>query len=205
MQIAILGAGNVSTALCHNFSEAGHHVRVGVRDPFSNKAQELAALNLPNVEICGLMEACEHAQVVILAVPFPAVADAIEAAGDLSDKVILDATNPVQGLPEGYKSAAELVAKYSGSAQVVKAFNMTGAGNMRRSEYGEGAPAMFIAGDSQPAKEAAALLANICGFEVVDAGGLENAALLENMALLWINLAYKQGLGPNIAFRLMKR
>ena len=43
------------------------------------------------------------------------------------------------------------------------------------------------------------------GFDPVDAGPLTQARLLEPLALLWISLAYRQGLGRNIAFRLMRR
>jgi 8-hydroxy-5-deazaflavin:NADPH oxidoreductase len=48
-------------------------------------------------------------------------------------------------------------------------------------------------------------LAMEIGFNVVDAGPLPNARLLENLALLWIELAFRQKMGPNIAFKLMTR
>lgn len=48
-------------------------------------------------------------------------------------------------------------------------------------------------------------LAADIGFDVVDIGSLANARMLENLALLWIELALRQELGPNIAFKLLRR
>lgn len=64
---------------------------------------------------------------------------------------------------------------------------------------------MFYAGDDAEAKQVAARLAAEIGFEPVDAGPLQNARLLEPLAMLWIWLAYAGGLGTDIAFRLVRR
>jgi predicted dinucleotide-binding enzyme len=87
----------------------------------------------------------------------------------------------------------------------VKAFNTTGAENMAEPVYGEQRTTMFICGDDEMAKGAAAQLAEELGFEVVDAGGLSAARHLESLALLWIHLARVAGLGRDIAFRLLRR
>jgi len=60
-------------------------------------------------------------------------------------------------------------------------------------------------GDDKAAKSTAHQLAADLGFDPVDAGNLEQARLLEPLALLWIRLAYLQGMGREIAFKLMKR
>jgi hypothetical protein len=64
---------------------------------------------------------------------------------------------------------------------------------------------MFYCGDDENAKKIAAELAKDLGFDPVDAGPLTQARLLEPLALLWISLALKQGLGKGIAFKLMRR
>lgn len=64
---------------------------------------------------------------------------------------------------------------------------------------------MFICGDDAAAKGAVSTLAAELGFEVIDAGPLSSGRLLEPLALLWIRLAYVDGLGPNIAFKLLRR
>ena len=67
------------------------------------------------------------------------------------------------------------------------------------------AATMFYCGDDANAKATAAQLAQDLGFDPVDAGNLQQARLLEPLALLWIRLAYLQGMGRDIAFKLMKR
>ena len=90
-------------------------------------------------------------------------------------------------------------------ARVVKAFNSTGAGNMADTDYGAEKPSMFLCGDDPPAKVTVSHLASELGFEPVDCGPLTSARYLEPLCGLWITLAYKQGLGPDIAFRLVRR
>jgi predicted dinucleotide-binding enzyme len=147
---------------------------------------------------------------VVFATPWPATRDAIRGAGDLKGKAVFDCTNPLKqdlsGLEIGHTtSAAEQVARWASGAKVVKVFNTTGANNMENSRYPDGAPAMFYCGDDAGAKKVAAQLATDLGFEPIDAGGLISARLLEPLAMLWIHLAYGQGMGREIAFRLMRR
>ena len=102
-------------------------------------------------------------------------------------------------------SVAEQIAAAVSGARVVKAFNSTGAGNMDNPDYDGMAASMFICGDDAPAKQVVAQLAQELGFDVVDAGGLTVARYLEPLAFLWVNQAYVQGEGPNIAFKLLRR
>jgi hypothetical protein len=71
--------------------------------------------------------------------------------------------------------------------------------------YGGEATTMLYCGDDAAAKETAAKLAADLGFDPIDAGPLVRARLLEPFALLWITLAYPQGHGRDIAWKLMKR
>jgi predicted dinucleotide-binding enzyme len=64
---------------------------------------------------------------------------------------------------------------------------------------------MFLAGDAAAAKKVVRQLSDGMGFETIDAGPLSQARLLEPWAMLWITLAYTQGLGPNFGFKLLKR
>ncbi len=135
--------------------------------------------------------------------------ETLSSAGNLTGKVVVDATNPFGpdgGLAVGHTtSAGELVASWAPGARVVKAFNSTGAGNMSDSNYGGVRLTMFICGDDPGAKQAVAGLAEELGFEAVDAGLLAVARYLEPLAGLWVTLAYRLGLGPDIAFALLRR
>jgi 8-hydroxy-5-deazaflavin:NADPH oxidoreductase len=64
---------------------------------------------------------------------------------------------------------------------------------------------MFVAGDNTTNKPKVIELVGALGFEVVDAGPLRNARLLEAHAMLWIDLALKRGLGRDFAFSLLRR
>jgi 8-hydroxy-5-deazaflavin:NADPH oxidoreductase len=148
--------------------------------------------------------------VVVMATPWEATQAAIQKAGDLTGKVLLDCTNPLlpdlSGLALGTTtSAGEQVAAWAPKARVVKIFNTTGYGNMANPVYGNDRNTMFYCGDDAAAKQVARELAAGLGFDPIDAGPLTQARLLEPLALLWITLALKQGLGMNIAWKLMRR
>ena len=137
---------------------------------------------------------------------------AVKAAGELSGKLILDATNPLAmgpqgpGLAVGHAiSAGEMVAAWAKGASVFKTLNTTGFNNLEDSGGYAQKPVMFYAGDDAGKKAAVAALPGDLGFEPVDAGPLSNARLLEPYAMLWIDLALKRGQGRDFAFALMRR
>lgn len=201
MKIAIIGAGNIGGSLAKKWVKKGHNVMMGVRDASSAKVQSLQAE--AQVQLGSQQEAAAYSDVIVLAVPFPAVQEVIKELGDVQNKVIIDCTNAMQGLPAGYSSAAEAIAAWSGSKKVVKAFNSTGAANTYQTGNDKKIDT-FVCGDDLDAKVLVSQLAMDAGFTVVDAGGLGQAQLVEAMAKLWIQLAYKQGMGDKIAFKLVK-
>ncbi len=209
MNIAIIGTGNVGGALGRRWAQGGHVVAFATRDPQSAKVQALLQAAGPNARAAGLREAVAGAEVVVLAMPWGVTEETIKAAGDLAGKVIIDATNPLTAtmdLAVGFDtSGGELVAGWARGGRVVKAFNMTDAGNMANTDYGDQKPTMLICGDDAAAKETVAGLAEALGFEALDAGPLTIARTLEPLTLLLITLAYRQGLGSNIAFKLLRR
>lgn len=210
MHIAVIGAGNVGSTLGRRWARGGHHVVFGVRDPRSDKIQRVLAAAGPDASAASVRDAAAAAPIVLLATPWPATQDALSAAGDLTGKILIDATNPLQagaaGLVIGHTtSGGEQVAEWAAGARVVKAFNSTGSGNMDNPIYPDGFPTMFLCGDDAEAKQTVAELTRELGFDVADVGGLVNARYLEPLAMLWIQMAYGLGNGPNIALRLMRR
>ena len=149
------------------------------------------------------------ADLIVLAVPWQAVADTFEATGTLAGKIVVDATNPLTAsldLALGFDdSAGETVARLTPGARLVKAFNTTGAGNMAEAGAFESRPMMPIAGDDAEAKAVVGKLAEDLGFEAVDAGPLKASRLLEPLAAFWIRQAYAQGFGLNFAFSVVRR
>lgn len=208
MKIGILGYGSVGGTLGKGFAKAGHQVRFGGRHPESDEVTELLEAIGEGASAGTVQETVEFGEVLVLAVPWNAVESVLEEAGDLGAKPLLDATNPLGedlGLALGNDSSGgERVAELAPTARVVKIFNTTGYENMADPEYPDGAATMFYCGDDEGASKTARGLAADLGFEPVDVGGIENARLLEPLALLWIRLAIG-GHGRDVAFRLMRR
>jgi 8-hydroxy-5-deazaflavin:NADPH oxidoreductase len=209
MRIGVIGAGSVGGALGRGWAKRGHEVVFGVRDPGKPEIVKLLE-DAEGARAASLAAAAAFGEVVVLATPWGGTRDAVQQAGDLAGKVLLDCTNPLKpdmsglDVPAG-SSAAEQVAAWAPGARVVKVFNTTGANNMAEPIYDEQSATMFYCGDDGEAKAVAARLAADLGFEPIDAGPLQKAALLESLALLWIHLAYGQKLGRDIAFKLMRR
>jgi len=88
---------------------------------------------------------------------------------------------------------------------VVKAFNTIGYKVMADARFDGDRSLLFYCGDDPLAKETVRGLASDIGFEAIDAGPLTQARTLEPIALLWISLAIKQGLGFEFAYKLMRR
>jgi 8-hydroxy-5-deazaflavin:NADPH oxidoreductase len=88
---------------------------------------------------------------------------------------------------------------------VVKAFNTMGAESITDVQYDSIAADGFLCGDDEDAKKIVGQLAREVGLRPVDVGNLRNAELLESLAKLWIALSHQQGVGPNIAFKLLQR
>ncbi|MFX0029928.1 MAG: NADPH-dependent F420 reductase, partial [Candidatus Hermodarchaeota archaeon] len=148
--------------------------------------------------------------IIILAVPWSGAKESIKEAGDLSGKIIVDSTTtaaPHLGGPliKVTPSAAEKVAKWAEGADVVKAVHTIGVDSLNKLQFGSQQASLFICGDNLEAKSKVKQLGLDLGFDVIDAGSLTNARLIEPLAMLWIELAYKQGMGTDIAFKLLRR
>ncbi len=207
MKISILGTGNVGRSLAKPWAEKGHEIVFGSRDP--EKAQEIAESIGKNVSSATYAEAAKWGEIVVLAVTYTAAEDVLKATGDLTGKILVDCTNPLapdlSGLLIGLNtSAAEEIAKLT-EAKVVKAFNSMGVGNIANLQFGSEIASTFICSDDEEAKSVVKSLGEDIGFDVVDTGPLSNARLLEPLALLWIYLAFKLGMGTGIAFKLLRR
>src|SRR5919107_408242 len=205
MRIAVLGAGNVGGALSKASVSAGHDVVVSAAN--TEHAEE-AARAAGCRAVPSNAAAVEAAEVVVLAVPYAAVADIVAELGDaLSDKVVVDSTNPLNAsftdlVTSGTSGAEELQRAVAG-ASVVKAFN-TILASRHTNPTQDGSPLdAFIAGDDVTAKGLVGELAASLGYRVIDAGGPRMARALEEMAFLNISLNAANGWPWQSAWKLM--
>lgn len=198
MKIAIIGTGNVGTALGASLVRAGHTVTLTGQD--AAKAST-AATQIGAQSGTSLPSAVETAEVVVLAVPYASVETvAADIASVVSGKVVIDATNPLKadysGLAtEGGPSGAEHVAALLPTGHVVKAFNTLFASIQGNPEtHGQTIDGLF-AGDDASAKAVVASLIRSIGLRPVDAGSLSGARELE--ALAWLNISLQLRTGGN--------
>jgi 8-hydroxy-5-deazaflavin:NADPH oxidoreductase len=209
MKVTVIGAGNMGAAFVKQLTRAGHQVNVTSRS--IEKAQALAAAHSGATAVPAA-NAAAHADVVVLATSYDDAVSALKSVGDLSGKLVIDITNPLtadyMALTLGHStSAAEEIAKAVPEAEVVKAFNTVFAQVLSDgADFGnDQAVSVFVASDSERAKQAATALAESLGFKTVDAGGLKNARYLEPVAGLNIYLGYGAGLGTSIAPTWIRR
>ncbi len=134
--------------------------------------------------------------IVVLAVPYPAVADVIAQRGaELAGKVVVDITNPLDfqtfdslTVPADSSAAAEIAAALPQS-QVLKAFNTTFAATLSAATVGPLTTTVLVAGDDSAAKALLAGIITAAGLGVIDVGPLKRARELESMGFLQIGLA----------------
>lgn len=210
MKIAVVGAGNVGGTLGRKWAEKGHSVVFGVRDPSSEKATKLLEEVGHDVRADTVKAAAQFGDVVVYATPWQVTESAIAQSGNLTNKIVIDCTNPLKadfsGLEIGFNtSGAEQVASWAKGAKVYKSFNQTGWENMAEPAY-EGKPsAMLVCGEAGEAKSTVLKLVSDVVFEAVDAGELEVARLVEPFGMTWIHLAMQMGLGRDWAFQIVRR
>jgi len=210
MKLAIIGIGNVGGTLGPAWIKAGHEVIYGVRDPNSEKVKTLLNISEGKAQAVSVAEAAAAADIIVFATPWSAAQAAIAAAGNMSGKIVVDCTNPIapdlKGLSLGTTtSAGEQVAQWAAGAKVVKAFNTTGSGNMANPRYDSHSVTMFICGDDADARQTVAQLAKDVGFDPCITGPLYHARYFEPMAMLWVDMAYLQGRGPEFAYKILSR
>jgi predicted dinucleotide-binding enzyme len=195
--------------------EARHAVYAGrARGVFSyarsrKKLEGLARDAGPKARAGTPVEAARDADALLLAVHWSRVDDVLQQAGDVSGKVIVSCSLPMNAddtdlVVAHTSSGAEELAKKVRRAQVVSAFGtvpsevLFGVFDARRKAN---RPSLVYCGDDQSAKELTAGLIRDVGFDPVDAGPLQSARYLEPFTLLVGYLAYEGEGGPGVAYR----
>ena len=154
-------------------------------------------------------QAVDGADIVILAVPGMLAGDITKNLGDLSGKIIIDPTNPLNFTAEGVShgvptSNGEIIQAAAPDAFVVKAFNVLSWEYMIDPEASGGPISIPLAGNSGSAKARVAELVTAMGLEPIDVGPVEHARWVEGMLILWINNRYTS-MRDSFEFHLRKR
>jgi predicted dinucleotide-binding enzyme len=188
--IAVIGTGNVGGALGPRFSELGHDIIYGSRQPMRADVQELIGRTHGNATAMVPAEAAAAADIVVMATKWADAEVALKSLGDLSGKIILDPNNAVRVDANGMRhmdvetSTAQMIQGWAPNANVVKAFNTLGAGTMANPASAGGPMTIPIAGNDADAKAVIAGLVTGIGFDVVDMGDISAAHVIEGMLIV---------------------
>jgi len=208
MRVGILGSGLMGGKLGTLFARAGHQV-VFSYSRSEKKLEQLAREAGAKARAGTPAEAARNADAVLVAVHWSRIDDVLSQAGDLSDKVLVSCSLPMNAddtalVVAHTSSGAEELAKKVRGARVVSAFNTVPSevlfavfeskGNATR-------PSLVHCGDDARARKVATALIRDLGFEPADAGPLRIARYTEPFALLVAQLAYEGKGGPALAYR----
>ena len=210
MRIGILGSGLMGGKLGTIFARTGHEVVFSYAHR-ERKLRRLAREARGHARAGTPREAVVDADAVLLAVHWSRVNDVLKQAGDVSGKVIVTCSLPMNANDTALvvartSSGAETLAKKVRKAHVVSAFGTVPSEVLfdvfRRKRRTRRRPSLLFCGDDRAAKEIAARLIRDVGFGPVDAGPLRVARYLEPFALAVAQLAYEGHEGPEIAYRI---
>jgi predicted dinucleotide-binding enzyme len=208
MRIGILGSGLMGGKLGTLFARAGHEVVFsyarsrGKLETLAREAGNGARAGTPR-------EAVQDADALLFAVHWNRMDDVLRQAGDLSGKVLVTCSLPMDDDDTGLivahtSSGAEVLARKATGARVVSAFGTVPSEVLFavfEARDIEGRPSLVYCGDDEGAKTIAARLIRDVGFDPVDAGPLQVARSIEPFTMLIAKLAYDGNDGPALAYR----
>ena len=196
MKVAIIGAGNVGTALATALTRAGHKVIITARDPeHATKAAESSGASVGTSNASSV----DQADVVITAIPATSISEvAAEIRQPASGKPVIDVTNRMAPTERGLdmdttSSNAEDLASMLPESPVVKAFNTLFASNQADPTADGVQLDGYVAADDEAAKATVLELVESIGLNPVDVGPLKRARQLEGLAFLNITLNAENG------------
>ena len=208
MRVGILGSGLMGGKLGTIFARAGHEVIFSyARD--EQELKKLAREAKGKARSGSPREAAQEADAALLAVHWSRIGDVLNQTGDLSGKVIVTCSLPMNDddtdLAVAHTSSgAEELAKKIPSAEVIAAFNTVPSEvlfGVFEARANPTRPSLVYCGDKQAGKHVAAKLIRDAGFDPVDAGPLRIARYTEPFGLLVAQLAYEGKGGPELAYR----
>jgi predicted dinucleotide-binding enzyme len=200
MKIGILGAGNIGGTLGKKWLASGHAVVFGVRNV--NSPKTLQALEFTNkTEVTSIADAVSRTDVILFSTPWATVPEIAEAnANGLDGKIILDATNNFAGPVINNLSALE---KAAPNGKIYRAFNSLGWELFANPKVGGERVDMFYSGQDGETKLVVEKLISEIGVQPVWVGDNTQAALVDNLGALWVNMVFRQGWKRHTALKII--
>jgi predicted dinucleotide-binding enzyme len=198
MKIAVLGTGVVGKQLATKFTTLGHSVSLGSRTADNPEAAKWAAET--GSRHGTFADAAASAKIVVNATGGLVSIPALTAAGDLSGKIVIDVSNPLD-FSDGFPpkifsfdkgiSLAEEIQRALPNSHVVKTLNTMSNAVMVEPTLIPGEHHVFVSGDDAGAKETVSGLLKEIGWtgrQIIDLGGLATARNTEQLVGLWVTL-----------------
>jgi hypothetical protein len=190
--IAVIGTGRVGSALGTELAAQGHTIVYGSRNPSTEAVRDLVARTGDGATAKFQTQAVNGADIVILAVPGMLAGDITENLGDLSGKIIIDPTNPLNFTADGVShgvptSNGEIIQAAAPGAFVVKAFNVLSWEYMIDPAASGGPISIPLAGNDEDAKARVAEIVESLDLHPIDLGPIANSRWIEGMAVLLIH------------------
>jgi predicted dinucleotide-binding enzyme len=199
MKIGIIGSGRMGGTLGKLWAACGHEIMFSSRNPESRAMQELLIASGKNAQSGSAKEVVQFSDVLLLALPPEAIDPFLEEAGDLNNKILINATNRRDG-----KSGGTEVIRLAKNARVIRAFNLVPHEILSKPKYQETNASIFIIGDDTEAKEVVSNLCTDINFDPVDAGKSENIVLLETaIGIMW--KVFAPNFGRDFSVRILRR
>jgi len=190
--VAVIGTGDLGDSLGPRFAELGYRVVYGSRNPASDKVRVLVKETGGNASAATQMEAAQQADIVVTAVPWPAMETVARNLGELDGKIIIDVSMPFEQGPDGYPkhllstSSAEMIQGWNPGAKVVKAFASMGSQVIDEPMVEGGIVTIPIASNHRDAKEKVARIVADMGLDPVDFGPLRMAREIEILQMIYM-------------------
>ena len=181
MRIGIIGAGRIGGNCAVQFAKGGHEVMLSSRDP--SKLEPLAAEIGDAASVGTPAEAAEFGEVVVLSVPWDGIDDALERAGSLEGKIVIDTTNQYGSseMPADDQTGASFHAARVDGARYTKSFNTLTAPFQAEAAFrpDDQRIVQWVCGDDVAAKQVVMGLINDAGYAPIDLGRNEDATVME--------------------------
>lgn len=189
--IAVIGTGNMGSALGRRLAGAGHRIVYGSRDPARDEVSALVEATGHGATAATPKEVARQADIVILAVPWEPMEEVVRSIGELKGKILIDISTAYRQADDGYLelpvdlSTAELVQRWAPGARVVKT-PFSAAQVIENAQPGAEPTVTFIAADDRHAKEVVARLAMQLNLFPLDAGPLRMSKSIDHWGLLYL-------------------
>lgn len=194
MNFGFIGAGTVAQTIAKHVLPFGHRVVLSNRRGPAT-LQEIVT-GLGDGARAGTVQEAVDQEVVVLAVMWSHVREALSSVEDWSGRVLVDATNRFESVDPprlgdiSGPTSSELVADLAPGAKVVKAFNnipMSWVGDFSATKP---RTVLFISGDDDATKEPLRRVLEEVGFGCIDLGSLAVGGRLQQVGgpLAGVNL-----------------